>query len=341
MGDNVTVYYDHGQVIKLIPDPGKPYYEARGIINSATAIVSDGIHYDLTDRRSIYSIQIPNYTYFHENPTAQNLGVTGFLDYVLRMHAGELWNNGDRELSMACLEKACQLMVYSTVGWQRKDFFRVVNRYIELGRFKKAKEWRDWIIRNTTDPDDYAFESFQRTVESCNFLGTDFVEVGSSNACCEVCAKYRNRIYSISGASRKFPRFPSDFHFQCGLPISPFVLGVSTPSFRCVSYVLHSNRPFKDGRTSTEKENYKVQTEALAERKRTAQRVDLNRITYYWFKPLFPSDFPKSVSAFSRAKNTNSKKYQELIKKIESAGYSLPTSLDEVAEWEADNSGLH
>lgn len=114
-----------------------------------------------------------------------------------------------------------------------KDYYRIVNSFIELGRFKKAKEWEDWIERHVPSEEDFALDAFHRALDSCKFLGTDLVEVGDLNACCAICATYRKRIYSLSGADKRFPKFPKDFHFQCGLNISAFCDGISEPAFNC------------------------------------------------------------------------------------------------------------
>lgn len=334
---NATIYYERGQVVKILPEPHKPYYEAREIINAATRIVSDGVLYDLTDRDSIYSIEIPEYTYSHDNPNAQNLGVTGYLEYVLRMHSGLLWNAGDYRLSMVCLGKACQLMLYSTIGWQRKDYYRIVDDYIRLGRFKKAEEWKKWIEENTTAPTDYSILAFNRTLENCKFLGTDLVQVGDSESCCDVCAKYRKRIFSLSGKDRKFPKFPDDFHFECGLSVSPFIYKVMSPSFKCLSCVMYSRRPFKDDRSKQEKENYKKRMEIIEREKYSMPEPNLAHIIYYRFKPLFPDIFPKTVGAFSRMRNANSANYKKIISAVENAGYKIPSSIEEVAAWDAEN----
>lgn len=327
---SVTVYYEQGQVVKILPEPNKPYYEVRDIINDATSIVSDGVHYDLTDRKSINSIEVPQYTYSHENRHAQDLGTTGYLDYVLRMHAGGLWDAGDYSLSMSCLRKACQLMLHSPIAWSRKDYYRIVEDYMRLGQFKKAKEWADWIEKYTDAPEDLAHIAFARTRESCKFLKTDLVEVGDLSGMCATCAKYRKRIYSLSGKSLKFPKFPKDFHFQCGLGISPFVDGVDEPTFNCKNYVLYSHRPFKDDRTAREIENHEKHLEMLSAQKK--QFPDMNHVIYYCFKPIFPDIFPKSVGAFARMRNSNSKKYQELMKIVRDSGYRIPSSLEEAAQ---------
>ncbi len=331
----VRVFFEQGQVVKMLPEPKTSYYEARELINQSTDIVSDGINYDLTDRDSIYSIAIPDYTHSHGNAHAKDLGVTGYLEYVLRMHSGWLWNNGDYALSNVCLGKACQLMLYSTIGWQRKDYYRIVNQNIELGHFKKANEWKEWIEKYTPNPMDQITSNYHSAISSCSYLETDLVEVGDLGGICSTCAKYRNRIYSISGKTRKFPRFPKNFHFECGLLVSPFIDGVSEPTFKCISYVLHSWRPFRDDRTAQEIENYKKRLELMSGW--SEPEPNLNHIIYYWFKPKFPNDFPKSLSGFSRMRNSNSENYQRLIKKIEQAGYKIPQSLEEVAQWDKEN----
>lgn len=333
----VTVYFEQGQVVKMDPEPDVSYYEARGLINEATNIVSDGTHYDLTDRDSIYSIEVPEYTYSHKNKHAQDLGVTGYLDYVLRMHSGLLWAAGEYNLSMICLGKACQLMLYSTIDWPRKEYYRIVNQNIELGRFKKANEWKRWIEKYTPDPDTLGEENFKRVLKSCKYLRTSLVEVGDSSSCCDICAKYRKRIYRTSWKHREFPKFPDDFHFKCCLNISPFCLRINEPSFECSNIVKYSNRPFVDDRTDEERKNYESWMDRIAQDSGMKQTADLNHIIYYWFKPKFPNDFPKTVGGFSRMRNANSVNYQKLMKKIEAAGYKIPQSLDEVARWDEEN----
>ncbi|MCD8192872.1 MAG: phage minor capsid protein [Oscillospiraceae bacterium] len=335
---NVIVYYEHGQVVKMLPEPNVSYYEVRERINEAEVIVSDGVKYDLTDKNSICSISVPSYTYTHTNRHAIDLGVTGFLDYVLRMHASLLWVNDKYDLAILCLEKATQLMAYSTIGWQQKDFFRIVDWLTELGRFKRAAEWRAWIEKNTKTMQDLEQESFSRTLESCQFLQTDLVEVGSVGTCCSICAKYRNRIYSLSGKDKRFPKFPKDFHMSCGLHVSPFIYGVMEPRFKCKNYILHSWRPFIDCRSKKEKQAHIKWLEDIEKTKYRERPADLNHIVYYWFKPKFPNDFPKSLSAFSRMRNANTEKYQALVQKIEKAGYKIPTSLEEVAAREVEMS---
>lgn len=342
----VTVFYTNGQVTKMSPEPRCSYYEVRELIDEATSIVSDGVHYDLTDINSICEIAVPNYTYSNGNHHSKDLGVTGFLDYVLRKHAGLLWNENKYDLSMACLRKACQLMLHSTVGWQRSDYYRIVNEYIELGYFKKAREWKAWIDRNTpllfnqeAGRESIGKERFKNALDSCKSIGTNLIEVTCNSACCEICAKYRNRIYRTSLKNMKYPPFPKDFHFGCGLGLWSFWEGVSEPSFDCKgkSYVSYSNRPFIDDRTPEERQAYQEWLERLEKSQFIEREPDLNHIIYHWFKPIFPNDFPKSVGGFSRMRNANSPKYQKLMQMVKDAGYWVPNSIEDVIAWDEAN----
>lgn len=329
-----TVFFRNGRVMMTSPSVVGSYYDNRDIINNAKRINSDGVFYDLTDRRSIYSIKIPAYKDIPDNSVSAELGFTGFLEYVLRMHAGGLWNQGDYSLAMACLEKATQLMLYSSMGWPEKDFYRVVDWYIELGRFEKAKEWEDWILNNVQSEAEYPLTKFQDTLLDCKNMKTNLVEVVANSPCCEVCGKYRNRIYRISGLGGKYPKFPKDFCFECGLSVCPFVEGVSEPTFDCISKVAHSHRPFIDDRTAEEKQRYEDWRESIDAMRQKEKTAKENRLAFYWLKKHFPNLLPKSLPAFSRARNSNSAKYQELVEAVEKAGLFVPLKLGEAIEAE-------
>lgn len=328
------VFFRNGQVIMVSPPIAGSYYDNRDIINNAARINSDGLFYDLTDRRSIYSIKIPAYKDIPDNRVSADLGTTGFLEYVLRMHAGGLWNEGNYSLAMACLEKATQLMLYSTMRWPEKDFYRVVDWYIELGRFEKAKEWEEWILANVQPAEEYPLANFRKTLSDCDDMRTNLVEVVANSPCCAVCGKYRNRIYRISGLGGKYPKFPKDFCFKCGLSVYPFVEGVSEPTFNCISKVAHSHRPFVDDRTAEEKRRYEDWQESMEEMRQKEQTAKENRLAFYWLKKHFPELLPKSLPAFSRTRNSNSAKYQALVESVEAAGLFIPLTLDEAIDAE-------
>lgn len=348
-GDGRTrVYFEHGQVVKIIPTPPGSYYENRDLINAADCIVSEGVEYDLTDKKSIYSIKVPQYIHGNRNKVSQELGATGYLEYVLRMHSGKLWNEREFDLSMVCLEKATELMKYSTMGWPPKDFFRIVNELNDLGRLKKARQWKKWIERNIPGAiaaqipvsvsidrrEPLSSEERRELKKECDYLETDLVEVGSSGVCCEVCAKYRNRIYTLTGKATRFPKLPKDFHKSCGLSVHPYILDISSPTFPCDDPIRYSNRPFIDDRTEQEIENYEKRMEELGKQPEAVRTPSLSRIIYYQLVQRLPDLAPKSYSGFSRMRNANSKNYQEIVRKAAEAGFIFPTSIEEVEAWE-------
>lgn len=328
-----TVYFENGGVVDVSPWPYLSYYEHREEINDAVSIVSDGVRYRLDDRDSILSIAVPKFPEIHPGRIMEELGVTGNLDYVLRMHAGGLWNHYEYDLSVCCLAKATQMMVHSNIGWRAKDFFRIVHYLLDLGCEEKANEWYVWIKSNARCFNSCVQEDhFARVLESCKILRTDLVEVSNSTICCHECAKYRNRIYSLTGKDKRFPKFPSDFHFQCPLGIYPFVYGESKPAFECKNLILYCRRPYADTRTPHEEEIYQTFREEIDAEENPSTIPDVGRVIYTWYKPLFEDSFPKTMSGFLRGRRANSKNYRNLIAEIKEAGYIVPQSTDEIKD---------
>lgn len=91
-------------------------------------------------------------------------------------------------------------------------------------------------------------------------LETDLMEVYSYSPYCKECAKYINRIYSISGKSKKFPslkKAKSDCQHKLRChSFSPFISGVHEPAFQCRNIVRYSNRRFADERSPEEIKRY-------------------------------------------------------------------------------------
>lgn len=336
-----TVHFTGGHLTKITPYPSGGYYENRDIANNAIHIISDGVSYNLADIQSIRSIEAPKYTLEKRG----GIGTTGYLEYVLRMRSGNYWNEAKYDLSIACLEKATHLMKYSTMDWSPKDFFRIVNELNDLGRFKKAKEWKKWIERNVPGARSAASpsveeqmtgatkDSFNTRIKSCKELGTDLVEIGDCGACCSICAMYRKRVYSLHGEDKRFPKFPKDYHWGCGISGWPYIYGVSEPSFPCREIISYSNRPFIDDRTDEEIKNYENRLKMLNSQPEIVRTPNVTRIIYYRLVQLLPGDAPKSLSGFSRMRNVNSKNYQALVKKAEAVGFIFPETLEDVASW--------
>ncbi|NLL92447.1 MAG: hypothetical protein GX222_08585 [Ruminococcaceae bacterium] len=93
------------------------------------------------------------------------------------------------------------------------------------------------------------------------YSDTDLIYVFGSRVCCEECAKYINRVYSIS-VSSKYPSFLEYLNNSpgcCPHTEVPFYDGFSqmkNSDNNPVDPVEYSNRPFVDDRTEEEKKKY-------------------------------------------------------------------------------------
>lgn len=125
-------------------------------------------------------------------------------------------------------------------------------------------------------------ESFNRQMSITKELNEDYIQTCESN-CCEKCTPYRNRIYSISGKDKRFPKF-SDYikepeKYCCLAYFAVFYNnGDTITEYRYdefgnvskfeVDAIKHSNRPFVDDRSLYQKEMFvKVQEQNEKRRK--------------------------------------------------------------------------
>ena len=73
-------------------------------------------------------------------------GVTGNLDYVLRMKAGSFYNRKDKIRCSACLWKCTELMfAHPFLSWDESHFYRIVQWHVEMGMFDEADEAEKYI----------------------------------------------------------------------------------------------------------------------------------------------------------------------------------------------------
>ncbi len=130
--DGQTIYFKNGKMYKVYPTDKESWYDAR-------YLVSDGIMYDLENINDLKRIPIPN---FELCGMSEGYGVTGSLDYVMRMKAGNLYGR-DSELCSACLWKSTELMFANKhMGWRKNDYMRLINWHKKLGmqdEVEKAK----------------------------------------------------------------------------------------------------------------------------------------------------------------------------------------------------------
>ena len=160
----------------------------------------------------------------------------------------------------------------------------------------------------------------------------DYVQVVSF-CCCSECAKYRFRIYSISGRDKRFPKLPDyvkKYSWHCGLGTRPFVLGIHymrlspNKSLNEIDELIeYSNRPFVDDREDEEIERY---NRILAKNKQ--DYIDgINKeqacAEYEQILTNLPDISPKSQGGYLKMKKSNSANFQKLKEKAISSGIEI------------------
>lgn len=275
------VLFKHGRCVGTFPPLRESYYDRREIIYNARIIRSDGVIYDLADEDSIFSIKIPTYNKYKKNKVSEELGVTGYLEYVLKMRASGYKNDGNDALCYACLGVSTYLMANSERDWNYEDFFRIVEWLERDGDYESADNWRQWIAENVPTPGDRVKAHFQKALNVCELLETDLIELLWEYGQCGTVSKYQGRVYSISGKDKRFPLLP-DFIKQNGAVVPPIdgieffaftnsktvkIRGEEIPALEA------SWRPFVDDRTPTEKEMYRQRYIKIATDKAMKENV--------------------------------------------------------------------
>ena len=162
-------------------------------------------------------------------------------------------------------------------------------------------------------------------LKNASELKTDLVEADYLFGCCAECAKYRGRVFSISGDSDIFPKKPEYIDCSCsGIVFYPFFYKISEPNVwdyigRKVDIVKFSNRPFIDDRTQAEKEMYELDIQRIA----NEEQKEKDRFEYNTLLEIFPNDVPKSFGAYRRMKNANSSGFAKIKILAEKAGIEI------------------
>lgn len=275
--------------------------------NIANNVVKEFSDYDLDTKEGIASI-----------PNKQNLLKSfesgAFPDNILsklQKKATEHMKNGNIDLAIACLEKSLYIMLNS--DYYYRDYADRYIKYLKNDRqFDKARQIEKMLL-NWEKKQSSGIEEY---IISAKKLGTDLVEADYPKPCdCET-AKYRGRIFSISGKDKRFPVLTEEIKL-CGLNFYPFIYGISEPNY-CPKgeEVAFSNRPFIDDRTEKEKNSFNDAQKKVSDSKNCEDE-------YYWIYEHLPDIAPKSLSGYTRMKKSNSKNYQTIKEAAREKGYIL------------------
>ena len=262
-------------------------------------------------------------------------GVTGCIEYYLLSKGSEYEKKRQVDLALACYRKAVLIMPLRGVGYYKIDSYRRLPNYLrKLKRFDEAREADDYIrsVLKLDEPHEVCWtqngrtitircdselskEALQRQIDRAFSDCDGLVAVSSLGAICAKCASYRNRVYSLDGKNTHFPKFPPDFHLDCGLMPFPYYEGI-TSSFD----EFDNSRPYSDDRTPEEKQSYD-QWKAEMDRRKQAEYC---REDYNWLMEFCPDCCPKSFSAYMRARSAQTAAFKE----IQNAALQLGKSLE-------------
>lgn len=229
---------------------------------------------------------------------------------ILNRKATEYKKAGNLDLAIECLKKVNEIYPHSKWVYTRDNYMRLV-RYLNIaGRFEEAQIEQEKIYArfgsNPLEQNPIAKTVLAKSIERAKEFGQDLLEASWVDVCCEICGKYRGRIFSISGKSKEFPKFPTDFCTICGVSCYPFYYGISKPTYYSENELHRLNQqPFIDTRTAEQKAAYnkKVQ-DILTESK--------DRTDYEWLLQFLPNVAPKSFGGYRRMKNSNSANFKKL-----------------------------
>lgn len=340
-------YFKNGILYNVMPrNKMVSLYEDRQTAYNARYIVSDGVKYDLENPLDINAIAIPQYK------TVGGISNPIFnLDYILKMRLG---TETRPALAVPLAYKVAGLMKASEIGWDKKDYYRLPIQLWSIGEIWYGDHLLEVLKANITvvntldETMHYKQKNFDQEMKLAQAFKHDYIQIGYSGCVCGNCAPYQNRIYSISGRDRRFPKIP-DFimqnkglHCNNSINFCTYYTGDTLAKYvyhddgrvshKDVDAIKYSNRPFVDDRTKKEKHNYIEWVEKNNKRLITEENyynrdkwiADYNdHLEYNQIVELLKEKAPKSFSGYKRMKNNNTTNYQKIKGEAETAGIKI------------------
>lgn len=314
-----TIEFEHGLLIKINGKQAyidKPSTYDLSKVYVAERYIIDGHQYDLTKLQDIQRIPV---VYTGERSSVSSPVFD--LPYILRMGGKALFDKGMQENCFECLRKAIAIYEHTDDTYSLKSTIIELQKHmLAAGKVDAAEsEYRTTNKKYdyTTDEIASARLTFKYTLNNAKELETDLLFLPNETDCCAECAKYRNRVFSISGNSKDYPKLPDSvfkyggIHKGCRCSFYPYQeqydyhqLGMSKKAA-----IKRSNRPFIDDRTPDEVQAYNEYYEL----KQKEQSKNNDRIEYYKILQKYPDKAPKSFGAYRMMKNKNTKNYQKLV----------------------------
>lgn len=188
--------------------------------------------YDFDSVEGINRIKIPKYP-----PLKGIESPVNNIEYILQRKATEHKKNGRMDLAIACLRKSNELMDYSNFRYAEKDYIRLV-KYLRLDGQNEAADHEEQIIYEIhPEFKDKRISNLVRITEHLKKQKEwkeDLVYITTTNIC-PICEPYNNKVFSVSGKNKKYPKLPKEittdggFCKNCIVAISTYFEGISTP----------------------------------------------------------------------------------------------------------------
>lgn len=322
------IYFKNGQMYKTSPPDARSWYDAK-------FLVSDGEKYNLESIHDLCQIPVPT---FASTDIMHGYGITGSLEYVLKMKAGNLRNNGFIEES-DCLYKRIHLFLAASNNCYRlKDYLyysHILLTECKLQEYEQEKQLINDYVKNIPNkPIDLLNLhkiSLDHALKDCKKYHTDYVVMSAHLSCCAECNKLQGRVYSISGKSNIFPKLPDVImktgrvHPKCRHNISTYFFNndgtdtIRDKNGHDVDAIKASQRPYIDDRSDSEKESYR---NYLKEKENEYQK-GIDEIEYYTIRATLPDIAPKSFGGYRRMKNQQTKNYLKIAKIAEGNGIKI------------------
>lgn len=338
-------YYRNGVLYNVNPRNKRVSLdEDRQTAYDAQYIILNNVKYDLEDANSIASIVVPRY----DDIKGGMPHTTVDLGYILKMRVGK---EERPHLAVPLAYKTANIMMASPIGWQKKDYYRLVVQLWSIGEIA----YGDYLLQElkarlpvVLADDEYRAgnkDVFRKELNMADYFNTDYLEIPHETAVCEECAPYQNRVYCISGKDKRFPKLP-DFIIEnkglhCNVRYYSFMYyeGRKITKYKFnkngdvkeveLDAIAHSNRPFIDDRSTIEKQKYLEWKEHNDKRLEREERYyDRNnwlekynsRYEYYQIVNKLGEKAPKNFDGYMKMKRGNTANYQKLVVLAEEQG---------------------
>lgn len=227
------------------------------------------------------------------------------------------------DLAIACLRKVNQYMEMSGRNYLADDYLRLVEFLKQDRQFEAARKEENIIKSRFPELFESVFDKrLEEIIDKIEKYGEGYI-IFFTNKICPQCSPYDNRLYSIY-YDDVYPSiyYAPDFLMQrhcsvCNSFIGKHIMHDFSLSEHPEIVTLNAT-PIADTRTSKQIEYFEL--EQLSQ-----QRAEMTKFEYDWLWENMPEVCPKSLSGYSKMKNSNSANFQKIVAAAKEKGFDIIT----------------